>query len=303
MTREHRDEERRLVTGVGGRAGEPWLEEEIVLALAACPATKQDYDETRPWVRELAELLGRSPGAVSRHFGNIFNLKLGKGHGLPNWGKLTAEVYERYRERPEDLARDAASIRKRLYEGSASPRVEALTTEDCAERLEEELRSRFAEGRLPFQSIILYRRRGSIWFGVLIAFQFALLYPDEVKELFRHVIQLLGTGAVRTPAVDLVLAQRQVDLADRALRVLSPRLHIDEFDGSDHISLALRFFELKSLRHWKPGSRPLTFQSPQGRDAEKARVGTFFAIDAKRACDTCLMMLLDAMREALTKAL
>jgi putative restriction endonuclease len=78
-----------------------WTKEESILAINLyCKIPFGQMHRSNPEVIELAELIGRSPGAVARKLGNFasFDPKLkerGVG-GLPNTSKLDAEVWNEY---------------------------------------------------------------------------------------------------------------------------------------------------------------------------------------------------------------
>jgi hypothetical protein len=285
----------------GWHGDEPWTEPEIIVALAACPPRVQNYDQNRPFVIEVADLIGRSPAAVSMHFGNFFALKKDGEEGLRNVGKLTVEVYRKYKDRPDDLRKDAEEIRTRIYAEAVSPRVESRFAEDRAEQLENYLKEHFPEARLPPGTIILYRRPGSCWVGVLTAVQLALVYPSETRSLFRLVIEALGGGDRKTPAVEHVLREDQDALATAEILRRAPKFHPAQLSASDRITLALQLPRLMSLRDWKPGPRQLETFVGMSTDPEKERVGKYFGIDASGLCNGCLMMLQAALDDALAR--
>lgn len=285
--------------GRGSRDGEPWEEYELIVTLAACPPQVQDYDSTRPWVIELADLLGRSPGAISKRFGNFFTLKTGDQAGLAHASRLTRQVFERYVGREDELFHDAREIRARLYEEGSTPRVEVNVSDEEADVLQERLQALFPEARLPPDTVIVYRRAGSWWVGLLIVAQVALVYREDVRDLLRAAIDILGGKVRRSPTVDLVLEMKDVALAERIIRRRAPEFHPEQLSEKDRITLALRLSSLPSLRKWRPTRKRLEFFSRASRDREKDRVGGYFGIDAARLCDRCLMMLLDLLDEAL----
>lgn len=93
-----------------------WSDDEIILALAACPRKKQSYSPRHKNVIDLADLMGRTPGAVSLHFANISNLIHGQGHGKTHVGARTRELFEEFKGRDAELQANAAEIRRRYLE-------------------------------------------------------------------------------------------------------------------------------------------------------------------------------------------
>ncbi len=275
-----------------------WTEEEITVLLASCPPDTQNYRAGDPWVVELADLLGRTPAAISFHLGNIFTLKEA-GRGLEHVGGLTARVFEKYKGREDALQEEAARLRRDYFTRVVSPRLEKRLDDMEAKRLEEELRRRFPEARLPPDTYIVYEYRGSVWLGVLVTIQTALLYPKEAAELFRLAIDVLGGVDKRTPAVREVLDGRTVELAERQIHALAPRFHTSDLSPTDRVTLALRLHGLKSLKRWRPRATRLDLYVGAEADAEKARIKIYFRIDPSGLCRKCLMMLVDVLDDAL----
>lgn len=284
-----------------GRPWEPedlWTEEEITVLLASCPPDTQNYRAGDPWVVELADLLGRSPAAISFHLGNIFTLKQA-GRGLAHVGGLTAQVFEKYRGREDALQEEAARLRREYFRSVVSPRLEKHLEEAEARRLERELRERFPEARLPADTYIIYSYGGSVWLGILVTVQTALLYPREAAKLFQLALEILGKVDQRTPAVGEVLDVRTVELAEREIHALAPRFHTSDLSPTDRVTLALRLHGLKSLKRWRPSATRLELYVGAEEAAERARIKTYFRIDPSRLCRTCLVMLLDVLDDAL----
>lgn len=268
--------------------------------MAACPTDSQDYDSRRDWVVEVADLLGRSPGALSMHFGNFFSARTGGKAGLTHAGKLVDQVTEEFRDRPDLLQKEAARIRRELYAESVSPRVEQEVTAEEADTLQRKLEESFAEARLPAKSIVIYRRPGSIWLGILILTQIVLLYPDETKEFLRMALNVLNRVTVRTSGVTYALEGDQIGLAEAEIRRLAPKFHAEQLTPGDRVSLALRLPRLKSLKRWKPSQQRLELFGKASSVAERARVDEYYGIDSKGLCNSCLLMLIDALEDGLT---
>ena len=282
---------------------ELWTEADAVILLAArawSPAAdRQNYNARRPWVRELADFLGRSPGSISFHLGNIASAE-SPGHGLEHVGAVFEAVFDRYRNHPDELQLDAARLRRARFSRLASPRLERDYTEEEVVAAESELERRFPEARLPPDSIILYRYKGSVWLGVMATIQTALLYPMETARLIRAALEVFGSTAKRNPSADYALDGRTVELAEREIVIRAQKFHYSELKPIDRITLALRLPELRSLRHWRARVRRLEFFSSADLREERARIQTFFRVDASSLCATCVQMLLDALEDALT---
>jgi hypothetical protein len=291
--------------GPGGRRSRPpvrdrelWTEEEVTVVLASCPPDTQNYRPEAQWVRELADLLDRTPGAISMHLGNIFSQKR-PGHGLGHLGRTTIRVYQRYLTHRADLQHDAALLRQRYFNRLVSPRVETHVTESEANRLEKELLRRFPEAHLPAGSVILYRYPGSVWFGVLLPVYLVLVYPNEAKVALRIAIDILGAAIRRTRGVEEVLDGQIVELAERQIADRAPKFHSHELSERDRLTLALHLPTLMSLKRWKPTPRRLELYTSVNEATERMRIGAYFHIDTTKLCRRCVMMLLDALDNAL----
>jgi hypothetical protein len=305
------------------REGEDWEEWEITLLIAACPSN-QDYDSRRPWVIELADLIGRSPSSVSMHLGNVWSAKAGRG--LPHAAGLIRIVYERFRGRDGALLEAAAMIRAGLYETAPSPRVEArvpivvvgvpvdLDARRDAEmdlplsepelvirNLEVSARSMFPSAEVPNGSVVAYRRFGSLWYGLLLAYQLAIAYPEVAGWLVNQAQQILGPSAQRTKSAEYAVDGRQVAIADQVIAQRLPKFRIESLSEHDRVTFAARLGLLKSMRTWKPTAERLELFAKESGDAERERVGKYLGIDASRLSNSDTMMLQDLVADGLDR--
>lgn len=232
------------------------------------------------------------------HMGNVASI-LHPGHGLPKAGAVFQRVIDRYRDDWEGLLREAKRLRSGLFEIGASPRLEKEFTEEEAARAENELRARFAEARLPPDSIILYSYRGSLSLGVLATLQYALTHPAETASALQVAIRILGIGLRRNSAASDAIDQRTLELAERKLVEIAPRLDYRELEEGDRIGLALKLPGLKPLKHWRKVTPRLELFETDGLEAGRARVGKGFKINPARLCRRCVHMLLDVLDDAL----
>lgn len=312
----------------GSREGEDWEEYEATVLLAACPETKQNYDDAQGWVIELAELLGRSPGSISKHLGNLFAVKQSKG--LPHVAKVFGVIYDRYRDDEPRLLRDAAAIRERLYAQRADPRAEVEVSEAMPQELadqlieggaspeghaqrahefselERHLRENFAEARLPPGTIIVYRRRGSLWVGVVLALEYAISRREDARRAFIRALEILSSlhRPVRvTPAGQDLLEQRDVALADRRIAERVPGFQIERLTDGERVRLALKLVGLKSLINWKPSAARLELFGESGADEPQRLMSATFGIDASKLGNADLLRLLELAQDGRKKGL
>jgi putative restriction endonuclease len=114
--------------------GENWTREELVLAFALyseIPFGKIHMGN--PKIRELAQLLGRTPGSVSMKLSNFARLDpalQARGiAGLKRGAKGEKEIWDQFRERPEALAFESQRLlAKRL--GKPLEEVAEIRTDD-----------------------------------------------------------------------------------------------------------------------------------------------------------------------------
>lgn len=89
-----------------------WAEEQITIVLYEyCRNPFGQFSATKPFVKELGELLGRSPGAIVRKVGNLASfdpqMKARGVEGLGHTGKLDETVWNKYFGHWDKLAIDA----------------------------------------------------------------------------------------------------------------------------------------------------------------------------------------------------
>lgn len=308
---------------IAPRDGDTWEEWEITLLIAECPAN-QDYDSRRPWVIELADLIGRTPSSVSMHLGNVWSAKDGKG--LTHAAGLIRVVYDRFRGKDDALLAAAASIRAELYGVAPSPRIElrlsiasagapidldarrdsemdlpATEYELALRNLVESTRTMFPSVEVPEGTVVAYRRFGSLWCGLLVVAQLAIAYPDITRWLVEEARRILGTLAHRTESANYVLDGRQVAIADQVIAQRLPKFHFELLSAHDRITFAARLGLLKSMRSWKPSAERLELFAKESGDAERARVGKYLGIDASRLGNRDTMMLQDLVADGLDR--
>ena len=278
------------------------IDEATILYAASPPPDQQDYDKDRPWVRDLADLLDRSPSSISMHLGN-FAHAADPSRGLENAGAVFTQVVDRYKNDHAGLIAEAKRLRRRYFESDTSPRVEIELGDADDAPLREELLRRFPEARLPPGSIIVYQYDGSLCRGILVLLETAILFPQETANAFRIAISVLGTSLRRNKAADSALDGRTLELAEREIARLAPKLDYNELDPPDRVSMALLLPRLKSLRHWRPRARRLELFDGTELTAARTRVGSHYRINPARLCSKCVGMLLEALEDALERGI
>ncbi len=113
----------------------PWTAEELIVVWSAAPKDNQNYNQKNPAVREVADLIGRSPSAVDRKMANLWAVWR-PGRGMAHFSKLDEKIVERYRHQLDQLAREADSIRQSLFDRRPTARAEALGPDEENARIE-----------------------------------------------------------------------------------------------------------------------------------------------------------------------
>lgn len=279
-----------------------WSDDELILAIATCPREKQSYSPRHENVIELADLLGRSRGAVSHRFANISHLIHGGTHGEPHVSQRTRELFDEFRGREEELAEKAAEIRASLMANDLTPRIEKRVPKDKAVQLTLDVFAGAAEAGLPRDSVDVYGRDGSFWLGVLVDIGALLVsYPDESLKFISWLGRKFGDGLVRSKGMELAIDGKMQQLADELVSTDAPKLHPTELSPQDRLMLALRLRRDGTLKAWKPKPAHWTALSNMDRGAERRRVGEYLRIDPERLCDTCLLMLKDLVDKSLKR--
>jgi hypothetical protein len=107
-----------------------WSPEEWVIAYDVCPKVKQSYGPEAPFVRELADLLGRTPAAVSRAFGNLWAAQTGGKRGLKHCSHVAEAVVAEYRNDLARLHEEATRLRSERIPRALTLRLELVNAED-----------------------------------------------------------------------------------------------------------------------------------------------------------------------------
>ena len=109
-----------------------WSREEWIIAYDACPKDLQSYGPESSFVREVADLLGRTPAAVSRAFGNLWAAQTGGRHGLIHRSHVADEVVSEFRDDLPRLHSIAQALRLERIPRSLTPRLELQSSTETA---------------------------------------------------------------------------------------------------------------------------------------------------------------------------
>jgi hypothetical protein len=269
-----------------------WTDDELILAVASCPREKQSYSPRHRNVIELADLIGRSRGAVSHRFANISFLIHGPPHGEPHVSERTREIWDQFKGRDEELQATAAEIRRRLMTVDPTPRVEAEVPKDSTKQLTLDVFAAAAKAGLPKDSVQVYERAGSWHFGVVLSIVKEVIENAERASGFLTWIgDRLAGQFTRSKGYDLAIQGDWAEIAAQILSREAPKFHVKDLDASGRISLALRLNRDPTPVSWRTREWPERLPPHMNRGAEAQRVGEYFGLDPRNLCDRCLLML------------
>ena len=286
-----------------GRGGRPWDQEELLVVLRSLPRALrggvQDYSPRHEFVIELADLLNRTPGAISLRLANFVFLKLGPGHGKSHVGASTRAVYDEYAGRDQLIERRAEEARRGFAARSLTPRVE-IQVRTIPEGVDQIRTLRYELSRLQADpaEFLVYDRQGTDYVGLLTGLGLTIRNPELVKnwlsvalELWRRLDPYKNVGA------EDALESRPDDLARKVLLRDVPGIHTEELGDQDARKLASRILDIGPLGPWRLSRRRIDRMRHEAGEI-KSRVGRFFGIDPGRLCSFCAMKLLTLVERA-----
>jgi hypothetical protein len=139
-----------------------WTRDEWIIAYEACPKELQSYGPEAPFVREVADLLGRTPAAVSRAFGNLWSAQTGGKRGLKHCSHVAEAVVDEYRSNLHQLHRDAQRLRAPRILSSLTPRLALESPTDDTPLPEEIVHAAAKASGLHSELYFVTTRPGSI---------------------------------------------------------------------------------------------------------------------------------------------
>jgi hypothetical protein len=275
----------------GGRAGD-WDREETIIAMAACPTDRQRYHSRSPNVREVADLLGRTPGAVSLKFANIWNLHTQGTQGFAHVGAMTRQVFQEFQGRRRDLLLEAASIRLRLIEEDPTPRIELrvqLSIEDATRKLAGNRRSARRSG-LDTRYVVTYAREGSVVEGWVFLIPVALSNSQAVLEFVDRCISLAGDVASLSRGIGLLRSGKLRTLARESIVRNAPGFHYSELSRRDEQTFAMALGNTGPIEDERPQNYLARRVTAMTDGRLRRLIRTVLRIDPSRLCRRCLLI-------------
>ena len=285
------------------RRSDEWSDDEIILALASCPRASQSYSPRHKNVIELADLIGRSRGAVSHRFANISHLIHGGTHGESHVSARTRELYVEFLGHEGELQAKASDLRTQLMAEDPTPRVEKEVSRDRARPLADEILAAAREAGLSEAILETYEREGSWHLGIMVELGGAFsIDPRKTTDFLVWLGSHLGSSFSRSRGYELGVRGEWQEIADLVIAADAPQLHVSELRPQDRITLALRLRSGGSLRHWKLSKKHLRLITNMNRTGERKRIAEYLSIDTSGLCDVCLVVLREIIERQLRTA-
>lgn len=272
------------------RLAPPWTVEELTVVWAVTPRLNQNYNQNSPFVKEVADLLCRSPSAVDRKMANLWAVWR-PGSGMSHVSRNDRIVVGRYRGRDVDLIADANHIRERLADRMPTARAEGKSPRPGPprEQVQAAVRSEAENAGMPLESVIIFKRKGSEILGFAVD-------PFQVLTGIGLVVTFAGAALRLFPwmraTVALRLAQRR-DLDRFARAVLNaklPSFHLRHLSrhGLLHLATEVSRYHLDPIRFTKALVR-----SFRGMDlhSTKAGIAEVLHVESRRLCGSCTILL------------
>jgi hypothetical protein len=216
-----------------------WTEEELTIAWAVCPRPGQGYNKDQPEVRDVASLIGRTPSAVSRKFGNLHSAWR-PGTGLEHGSKLDKVVVDRYRGSEDtDLIRDASRLRENWWEKCPSVRGEGIfESETEREAVIAAVQRVFKQAEVDPKASLTYKREGSHIAGFDVAAWWILVNWDRVPDLIENFLSVIKKlrGSL---GFEHARARRREAYAEDKIRNTLVGFHFSEFGRAGLVDLAI----------------------------------------------------------------
>lgn len=276
----------------------PWTEEELTVVWAAAPKKDQNYNQAHPIVREVADLIGRSPSAVDRKIANLWAVWR-PGRGLAHFSKLDERIVERYRHDLTRLEHDASNIRAELVSRRPTARAEALGPDDEGERIELLWRLREAARDEAGNEIgvHVFERKGTWYIGFFIEAYRVLTNPSVIPS---YGVAAIAIYRQFEPAVARLI-ERTRDSERFAVEVtkrILPDLDQSHFSKREleQIAKQLTYYQVDPFRFNRRLAR--AFEKVPVAESRQ-RVEGVFHIRCPQECMRCTIILAAAALRAL----
>jgi hypothetical protein len=286
-----------------------WSLEEWTIAWDVCPKVRQSYGQSDRNVIEVADLIDRTPSAVSRAFGNLWGAKTNGRKGLRNYAGAAAEVVDRYGSDYGLLHSDALRIRSALVRNSLTPRIDIDTDEAegllPVPEIRHELRLRGWTRRYYF----LYQRAGSLSEGIGFFAQNAVQLGSDLVQLLIWIDGRVRSAQSRSNRHEVTRSRAWIRFRDgridevemEVIQKRLPDLHQDELNDDGRHQLASFISLIKGLREAElPSQSPLSNEPRRGPGPGRKmrRISRLLGFSVARLCPSCIEEIDRLLREA-----
>lgn len=294
-----------------------WSPEEWVIAYDACPKVKQSYGPGSPFVREVADLLGRTPAAVSRAFGNLWAAQTGGKRGLKHCSHVAEAVVAEYRDDLPRLHAEATRLRAERIPRALTLRAELINEGNTTPLPEDEVHGAARQSGLRSDLYFVTTRPGSTVVDVGILLD-SLLIGTTGWLAITHTVQLIRDYLDRRdrgPRVPTVVIKSRTwtsverghtgEVEERVLEFYLPGFPTGNLPPESRSKLAGFLAFIKGLRRMRlaPSERaetPHTTGTTIGRPFKRAALERMLGIDLSSAPDESIKQLSDLVKVAKT---
>jgi hypothetical protein len=294
-----------------------WTPEEWIIAYDACPKVKQSYGPEAAFVREVADLLGRTPAAVSRAFGNLWAAQTSGRRGLKHCSHVAEAVVAEYKNDLVRLHEEATRLRSERIPRALTLRVELVSPEDTTPLPEEVVHGAARQSGLRSSLYFVTTRPGSTVVDVGILLD-SLLIGTTGWLAITNTVQLVRdyidrrTGESNVPTIVIksrnwtsVERGRTSEVEERVLEFYLPGFPPNKLPSESRSKLTGFLAFIKGLRRRRLAKGDLveTIQPPGaavGRPFKRAALERMLGIDLTSVPDESIKQLSDLVKVAKT---
>lgn len=294
-----------------------WSKDEWIIAYDACPKDAQRYGPEADFVREVADLINRTPAAVSRAFGNLWAAQTGGRRGLKHFARMAAEVVDQYRHKLPELHQEALRLRRERIPTSLTPRLEVVSHGIAPAITEEEIRSAARKVGLRQEQYFVTTRRGSFVLDVGFLLQVLLLGAaawQGIIQTIQFIEQRRASHRDSAPQLEVVTKSttwsdvesgRQTRVEERVIRFHLPGFPAEQLQPDQKSRLAGFLSFIRGVAR-KPAPRQKTLAEtvPRARSAGRpyTRRGLerLLGVDLSEVPDSSIRPLSDIVKVAKT---
>ncbi|MGA8536981.1 MAG: hypothetical protein WB789_06270 [Thermoplasmata archaeon] len=286
-----------------------WTTQEWTIAWDACPKEKQSYGQTDRNVVEVADLIDRTPSAVSRAFGNLWGAKTNGKKGLRNFAGAALAVVEQYGTDYDSLHREAAGFRRELVRDSLTPRIDIESPNNEGVLPDTEIRSALRHLRLTRPYYFIYHRVGSLSQGIGFVSEHSFEIGAGLIQLVKWIDERVRRKERTVPEAEVTRSRAWVRFREGKVESVEvetlhrrlPNFHSNELGAEGREQLASFLVFIKGLREVKSSdqsetSRPRHVARDHSRKVR--RITRLLRVPVTHLCPDCIDQLDRLLRQA-----